>query len=124
MRHVGMDGRRGVTSWDAGALIELPDGETRKLRVAAGKLCSSYRAEVVALNAALEYLRQRPADTEDPVVVCTDSQAALRRLEGGGCTVITPRDSDLGQSAGAVVERPQSPPTVECGYRPLRNRGE
>ncbi|XP_043223412.1 uncharacterized protein LOC122382301 [Amphibalanus amphitrite] len=73
----------GVASGGAGALLELPDGETRELRVAAGKLCSSYRAELVALNAALEYLRQHPAHTEDPVVVCTDSQAALRRLQEG-----------------------------------------
>ena len=61
----------------------MPDGETRELRAAAGRLCSSYAAEMVALNTALAHLLAQPAHTRDPVVVCTDSQAALRRLQRG-----------------------------------------
>ena len=73
----------GVTNGGAGALIEFPDGETAELREAAGRLCSSYRAEMVALRAALTHLRDHPAHDEDPVVLCTDSQAALAKLRRG-----------------------------------------
>ena len=41
------------------------------------RLCSSYRAEMVALREALSYLLGHPAHTEGPLVVCTDSQSAL-----------------------------------------------
>ena len=73
----------GVTNGGAGALIEFPDGETAELREAAGRLCSSYRAEMVALRAALTHLRDHPAHDEDPVVLCTDSQTALAKLRRG-----------------------------------------
>jgi len=73
----------GVANGGAGALIEWPDGEHHELRAPAGKLCSSYRAELVALRTALTYLREHPAHTEDPIVVCTDSQSALATLRAG-----------------------------------------
>ena len=73
----------GVTNGGAGALIEFPDGETAELREATGRLCSSYRAEMVALRAALTHLREHPAHDEDSVVLCTDSQAALAKLRRG-----------------------------------------
>ena len=73
----------GVTNGGAGALIEFPDGETAELREAAGRLCSSYRAEMVALRAALTHLRDHPAHDEDPVMLCTDSKAALAKFRRG-----------------------------------------
>ena len=46
----------GVTNGGAGACIELPDGGTRELQAAAGGICYSYRAEMVALSLALVHL--------------------------------------------------------------------
>ena len=74
----GADG--GVTNGGAGALIVWPNEETCELQAAAGALCSSYKAEMVALCTALSRLREQLSpDEEDPIVICTDSQAALRR---------------------------------------------
>ena len=63
----------GVTDGGAGVLIERPDGAEHEIRTPAGRLCSSFRAEMVALQAALSYLRDNPAHEDDPIVVCTDS---------------------------------------------------
>ena len=73
----------GVLDGGAGAWIEWPDGEHQELRAPAGRLCSSYRAELIALREAFTYLIDHPAHTEDPLVVCTDSQAALAALRSG-----------------------------------------
>ena len=53
-------------------------------------LCSSYRAELVALSLALADLRAHPDHVDDPVVICTDSQAALKRLQGGPSVQTSP----------------------------------
>ena len=47
----------GVLNGGAGAFIEKPDGEEHELRRAAGRICSSFRAEMVALREALQFLR-------------------------------------------------------------------
>ena len=67
----------------AGVLIEWPDDTSQELRAPAGGLYNSYRAELMALRAALQHLLQHPAHEEDPVIVCTDSQAALAVLRQG-----------------------------------------
>ncbi|XP_043207002.1 uncharacterized protein LOC122373221 [Amphibalanus amphitrite] len=80
----------GITDGGAGAFIERPDGEVTKLRIAAGRLCSSYRAEMIALQAAADYLTDNPAHEEDPIIFCTDSMAALARLREGPTAQTTP----------------------------------
>ena len=71
----------GTTNGGGGALLILRNGETRKIRVAAGRLCSSTRAELCAIKAALEEVSNLSgAEAEGPVVLCTDSQAALSLL--------------------------------------------
>ena len=53
-------------------------GESRMIRVAAGRLCSSTWAELMAMQAALEDVSTLAGDlTTGSVVPCTDSQAAL-----------------------------------------------
>ena len=73
-----MDGGVGTT-------ISFPSGDTREVRVATGSLCSSTRAELFALRAALEELSRADtrADSLPAVVVCTDSMAALAQLWSG-----------------------------------------
>ena len=80
----------GVTNGGAGALIIWPDGEELEIRSPAGRLCSSYRAEMVALNAALTHLLKNPTHVEDPIVTCRDSQSALASLCGGPAAQSSP----------------------------------
>ena len=70
----------GVRNGGAGAYIEWPDGTTTELRSPAGRLCSSFRAELTALLSALQHLLDHPAHTQLPVIICTDSQSALAAL--------------------------------------------
>ena len=78
----------GIENGGAGA-FERPDGEVQKLRTLAGRLCWSYRAEMVALLSALNHLLQHPAHEEDPVVICTDNQAGLAALRSGPSAQVT-----------------------------------
>lgn len=80
----------GVKDGGAGVLVKYPDGGHQEIREAAGKICSSYRAEMVALNAATEYLIEHLAHTEDPIVLCSDSQAALATLRAGPAAQTSP----------------------------------
>ncbi|XP_043206739.1 uncharacterized protein LOC122373061, partial [Amphibalanus amphitrite] len=73
----------GVLDGGAGGYIEWPDGESHELRAPAGKLCSSYRAEMVALRETLNYIGNHTDHEEDPIILCTDSQAALSALRSG-----------------------------------------
>ena len=67
-----------------GAMITFPSGDTREVRMAAGFLCSSSRAELLALRAALEELSSgEDYAASHPIVVCTDSSAALALLQNG-----------------------------------------
>ncbi|KAF0308491.1 hypothetical protein FJT64_020288 [Amphibalanus amphitrite] len=80
----------GVSQGGGGATVTLPSGETREVRVPASQLCSSTRAELCALKAALNAIRDADADIADnPIVICTDSQAALRMLESGASAQTT-----------------------------------
>ena len=80
----------GVTNGGADALIEWPDGGELEVRTPAGSICSSFRAEMLALLSALSHLRENPAHVEDPIVVCTDSHSALASLREGPATQSSP----------------------------------
>ena len=60
----------------SGALIDPPSGDSVELRATAGKV-----AELVAMRMALEAVHRREDDL--PLVVCSDSQAALATLASG-----------------------------------------
>ena len=72
----------GTENGGGGAVVFRGDTELRRLRMPAGRYTSSYRAEMAALDTALEYL-QTATDGSQPreIRICTDSQSALRRLE-------------------------------------------
>ena len=75
---------RGVSRGKVGALVIIRSGESREIRVAAGSLLSSTRAELMAMRAALEEVSTVAGDlATGPVVLCTDSQAALATVAGG-----------------------------------------
>ena len=74
----------GVMDGGGGAMITFSSGDTREVRMAAGSLCSSSRAELFALRAALEELSSgEDYAASHPIVVCTDSSAALALLQNG-----------------------------------------
>ena len=60
------------------------------IRTPAGRLSSSYRAEMVALQSALAQLISSPALDDDPVVICTDSQSAPTSLRDGPAVQTAP----------------------------------
>ena len=66
-----------VLNGGAGAFIEEPGVESHEIRVPAGKLCSSFRVEMFALQVALSFHLEHPAHLDEPIVICTDSQSAL-----------------------------------------------
>ena len=84
--HLGVDGRLGGGR-SAERRSRRPDRVAGRHLPGAPRtcrgLCSSYRAELMALRAALQHLLQHPAHEEDPVIFCTDSQAALAVLRQG-----------------------------------------
>ncbi|KAF0309057.1 hypothetical protein FJT64_019802 [Amphibalanus amphitrite] len=73
----------GVANGGGGALIRTPTEDDWELRVPAGRLCSSTRAELAALLAALEAVAELPRSAGLPVVACLDSRAALLTLAAG-----------------------------------------
>ena len=85
----------GVSSGGGGALVTTPDGEERQIRVPAGQLCSSTRAELVALLAAVEAVLELPQRGGLPEVACLDSRAALLLLAGGAAAQSTPLGARL-----------------------------
>ena len=81
----------GTTRRGGRALLVLSSGDSREVRVAVGSLCSSTRAELFAMRAALEEVSELTGGlATGPVVLCTDSQAALALLTGGAGTQETP----------------------------------
>ena len=64
----------GVTAGGSGAVVALPSGQELQLRAPAGRVCSSTRAEMVALREALEAVLRLADDEvgERDIVVCTD----------------------------------------------------
>jgi ribonuclease HI len=76
----------GIKDGGAGALLELR-GDRVELSEAAGRWCSSFRAECQALEAGLRLLAERLQELSGSEVsevrVCTDSLSALQALEAG-----------------------------------------
>ena len=75
----------GTEDGGAGAVVWEEGRETTRIRAPAGKITSSYIAELHALNEALKYLEDRaPTDERQCTIrICTDSQSALTRLKEG-----------------------------------------
>ncbi|KAF0304474.1 RNA-directed DNA polymerase from mobile element jockey [Amphibalanus amphitrite] len=96
----------GVASGDSGALITLPSGE-ETTRTPAGAVCSSTRAELVAMRAALEEVQQlEDATSATPLVLCTDSQAALATLATGAGEQRTTLGAETWRLLLAAPDRP------------------
>jgi ribonuclease HI len=74
----------GITNGGSGAVIYDKDGVVQaRLTLAAGKYCSSYRAELIAIELALDHLLSRRTSPAGEVRICSDSKSALERLSRG-----------------------------------------
>ena len=61
------------------------------MKTPAGRHCSSYRAEMLALASGLEHIRNlHPQDQDVPIVICTDSMASLATLRAGPAAQTSP----------------------------------
>ena len=94
----------GVADGGAGALIIWPNGEEDEIRTPAGRLSSSYRAEMVVLQSALAQLLESTSLDDDPIVVCTDSQSALASLRDGLAAQTTPMGISIWRSLSRLAE--------------------
>ena len=104
----------GVARGGGGALIQLPSGEEREVRVAAGKACTSTRAELTALLAALRTVTEIPMTTSNSdIIVCTDSQAALWLLANGPAAQGTPLGAEL-WTALLALQSPDRPSPIKA----------
>ena len=65
----------------SGCFITSQDSSEEEISSPAGKICSSFRAEVIAIHKALEIASNRLK--EKNVVIFTDSQSVIRKLEEG-----------------------------------------
>ncbi|KAF0312086.1 putative RNA-directed DNA polymerase from transposon BS [Amphibalanus amphitrite] len=74
---------------------------------AAGTLCSSFRAEMVALQVTLDHILEHQRDAPEPVIICTDSLSALAAL----------REDEL--FAGLMESSPPPPPPPPLLASPL-----
>ena len=99
---------RDTTGGGGGALLVLRSGYSQEVRVAAGSLCSSSRAELFAVRAALEEVSELTGDqATEPVVLCTDPQAALALLAGGALTQETTLGAAIWTLLGNIAARDQ-----------------
>ncbi|KAF0309815.1 Retrovirus-related Pol polyprotein from type-1 retrotransposable element R1 4 [Amphibalanus amphitrite] len=80
----------GVKDGGSGAVVIWSDGEEEDLKTPAGRHCSSYRAEMLALASGLEHLLDNPRDRDIPIVICTDSMASLATLRAGPTAQTSP----------------------------------
>ena len=80
--HVYTDGsaEQAIHNGGSGIFIRFPDGEETKMSGPGGKLCSNFRAEVLAIIKAAEFL-SRCKRTFGRVVIFTDSMSTLQALE-------------------------------------------
>ena len=75
---------RGQENGGGGAVVVREGREVKRLKVPAGRFTSSYRAELAALAEALSFLQAANRRWGlRRVLICTDSQSAIRRLEAG-----------------------------------------
>ena len=73
----------GISDGGGGALLVYHhDHVTTQLTTAAGRVCSSTRAELVAIHEALVELSKLPVHPPRRLLLCCDSQAAIEAISG------------------------------------------
>ena len=101
--------REGTTCGGAGALVQLHClGREERIRAPAGAVCSSLRAELTAIRAALMVVTALPEqDLEHvrAVRLLTDSKSGLQQLQRGPAGQVTALAADIWRQLHALGER-------------------
>ena len=71
-----------VRNGGSGVFIKFPGGTPDSLSIPVGDLCSNYRAELQALQAAAQHLAERD-DRRRNIVFLTDSLSSLQCIMSG-----------------------------------------
>ena len=103
--HIYTDGSAFKATVNAGygALLCFPDGSSHEISSACGAVCSNYEAEILAIQAALEYLSRYCHDETKitNTVIFSDSKSTLQALGSDGLS--TPRIIALKQEASNFI---------------------
>ncbi|GFS10159.1 ribonuclease H [Elysia marginata] len=86
-----------------GISIRYPNGEKESMSIAAGRHGSSFRAEAMALTTALRWLDERKKCRN--LLILTDSQALVRKLEGGAEKSISELENETWRLIYRVARR-------------------
>ena len=91
----------------AGAIIYWPSSaEPEVVTKACGKKCSSYRAEMAAIHAALKSLQAKePQCDNSNIWLFTDSESALQRLKSGPGLQIDPTADAIWSQLSTISEK-------------------
>lgn len=87
---------------EAGAFIEEP-GERHELRAPAGRLSSSFRAELFAISASLRLLCELLTCVDDPIVICTDSLSVLASLRASPAEQVIPLGVQIWEALSTIA---------------------
>ena len=69
------------TKGGSGAIVETNQGKV-ELTEPAGKYCTSFHAEMVAIKIAIEYIKNNNTD-KNSIIILTDSKSAIEELQKG-----------------------------------------
>ena len=96
----------GTTLCGSGVLIKEKDGETHRLCKPAGRHGSSYKAETVALHAALDWIVTHKRT--GTINIFTDSRALVLRLQSNTSRVRTVLENEIWCHIENVTSQPES----------------
>ena len=88
-------------------MIAWPNGESTTSKIACGKICSSYKAELSALNMVLTEILDNPEAMKDEskIWIFTDSESAVKGLEAGPGAQMDSLADEVWAHLGALAER-------------------
>ena len=91
----------------AGAVTAWPNGESTTSKIACGKICSSYKAEMSALKMVTKEILDKPeAMTEESKIwIFTDSESAVKRLEAGPGAQTDSLADEIWSNLGALADQ-------------------
>jgi ribonuclease HI len=77
------DGSARDATYDGGSACHFEFDNARDIKLASGKLCSSYQAEMLAIKSALQSVHNDPPTGLSHLRICSDSQSSILSIQGG-----------------------------------------
>jgi len=77
--HIYTDGsaEEAIRNGGAGVFINYPDGSSRSISLPTGKICTNFKAEMIAIQTALKQIDPQP---NEHYAIFTDSMAAIQNI--------------------------------------------